>query len=332
MTRVVSLADLERAKDLSTPPLSVCTVRGRRRGYRLTEGYGEGVRRHLYTSVFFSIHSGSHSDLPYDADWREIKREVPNAAAPPLEGEERVLLTMSYFRPRVFDCAIVDMTHKLDLMGPYEEEVPDVSLKVELLKKDLSKASFQDLYSRLEITAEEIKESLTGVQLKVEHPPFLLFKTGWDKYHDESQITHPRLESWHLYLTHPYLSHSGVNYLIQNNIPGVGSDTVGLESPMLNFVSSNTYQEHVSSKLIQKLRLQTRTLHTLFLSTATKEDMRYILLNLNLRPITFQRGSSQRAQLGKLVMVPFCLSYPESDNRIDDAVPIAAYFIPDSTQ
>jgi hypothetical protein len=217
------------------------------------------------------------------------------------------------------------MTDKLEAMEPYEEEIADISLKVQLLKT-LSKPSFLELYTKLEITGNDIKSKMSDTNFSGGFP-FVIFRTGWDRYYDEGQITHPRLESWHLYLTHPYLSESGAQVLLENNAPGVGSDTVGLESPLFNFVSSSTVQESIPSALVRQIQGRPRTLHNMFFRNATPDRPRYILKNLDLRGLGANAGKGNVH--GKLVIAPLRLSYPENPRtRIDDAAPASVYFIP----
>lgn len=320
---------LERAIPLSQTPLSSIAIRALRCPFKIQEKHGRKGRTHYLTSVFFSVHSGTHLDLPYCIDWKEVRddgdyQKLYGGDTLPLEPDKRREILKPFLRVAAKPCLILNLEQKKKIVEGMKDDRSDPSLRVEVLRNDLDQRVFTDVYKRLEITEEEIGDIIEKNSLDLKDH-IVVFRTDWNEYATFVNLSEDIWNCWHLYLTHPYIRESTVKFLLEKQIAGLGTDTPDFDEPLSYFVKKATHQPYIDEELIRNLPSY-RPVHTL----AHKSRLYMIEGMINLNKIDLTNNEFAK---GTLLICPFLLGGKYGEyTLIEDGLPASLYFLPESAR
>lgn len=304
--------------DLTLPITQLCALRGSIQTQVVY--YQIPNTTHSGESILFSIHNATHIDLPWSVKWGD-------GDGVPILGIEREEWENFYLKMKQFDCIVLDISYKKNLL---ERHLAGELITSSYLKSNMDPEIFIDLYSKLKITKEEIIKILETENIsdlfekKSEDGIIVIFKTKWNEYYYAfgGPLCHPICEGWHAYLTYPFLSQETIDFLIEQGIAGVGCDTPSLENFMyyVNAESEDTLE--YLRKAYYSIKSEDNSfkdvikpLHYNFL-----KNRRYLIENLcNLTEIETKTGGYA---LGKLLLIP----YPITTDRIFSGTIVRALF------
>jgi len=320
-----------------TIPINKC---GAFRGGRLPfiQKYDIPYRPHTASSIFFSIHTTTHLDLPWGLDWRFVERKKIEDQISTIENSNQTdgknirfiynilknvnkLIEMGekykheligdFSKPTVKECIVLDFTDLSNKFEAFLEDFDDFTIDPKYLKTNLAPEEFETLHKLLSISEEKILEKVSKEDILNK---IVLFKTGWDYYYPfYSQLGQSMWEAWYSYLTYPFLDLSGVQCLYDNGAIGVASDTPCLEDPLYYLEPVSQFVQKYIREVYKKGLFENlpvfRPLHVSFLSNS-----KYVIENLT-------NTESIKSEKGYLWIDPMTFGS-------DDGIPLKVYFIP----
>lgn len=178
-----------------------------------------------------------------------------------------------YFKWIEKDCVILDFSDKIKIIEKFLNKKGPTPTSY--LNDNLSELEIMSLFNQLSITEKDIIAKIEQIKKNTKKNFFahdlsdkiIIFKTLWTERFlpYKMDINNPLFEGWHVFLTYPYLTKNSVQYLIQANVAGIGSDTVSLENPFLYIDSlSDNYKEYLLK--LENTNIEIFPLHLLFLS------------------------------------------------------------------
>lgn len=194
------------------------------------ESVGEGTAG-IYPEIQLSVHSVSHFDLPW-----AVVRPPSELGVPDLRdtrGSARAMLTQHRLtRSQEREAVIVDLRYKSEALAGMLCEAPAGS--GEWVVRPDKRSQIQTILQRLWISRDDLEMRLatrTGhVSLSNR---WLLLHTGWPELFRPAwpDLSNPGFECWHAWSLHPYLDQVCVEWLLEQGIYGLATDTSMVDCP-----------------------------------------------------------------------------------------------------
>lgn len=172
-------------------------------------------------ALFIPVHLPTHLDIALDT----------------LDRIPRHKESRKYHSPQIFRAFILNFSYKVKILqkyltrtreGVFEEIWPYIDIEYIENENILWK-----ILKNLEITKNEVEKLIKGHKSELENS-FLIFRTDWFSNFAKikSNLNDAMMEMYHAYLFHPYLGKDVIDFLLENKIVGIGTDSPDLENPI----------------------------------------------------------------------------------------------------
>ena len=226
------------------------------------------------TNVSFCIHNVTHCDLPWQIDWGRVlsmnekvelysslfdRTELISLANRLLDNDLKKVDMEQYLNPASFPCVIWDITDRQEILEKYlDSNERDSSIMPMYVRPTLEPVVAAKMFEDLKISVDILAKTFSTAKNPLKGK-FLIFKTGWinrfEPQADFRNLNNPLFEAWHAFLTYPYLDEESVRFLISEGVCGIGSDSIGLETPLFYVdPQSHNFQGYLRS--ISKIETQ----------------------------------------------------------------------------